>query len=350
MYKTCYSAGELSIAIRTPDLALHEITHECLIDLESSAEPAVEIYLEMDALNGVRVQVGDQPSELHRRDAFLAALISLLNRRALDADEKRLHLHAAALVRGASGVVFAAMGGTGKSTLAAALGQRGWTYMSDEMVAIANDGEIRAFPKPITLRSAGATLLGELASRAIQIPGTSSRRSFLPASRIPTDFCRSASADMLVFLRKAEPESDIECTWSPLTAASATVMAIENSFDFERYGENSLSAIGDFCLNAVSIELCLAELKSTTETIEELVDQLPTRPSFDRCVEGPSIGDVKSILLNGEAVLHNTTNNRVVSLPPESSKEWQRDVEGTREASSLLFDELRRIEILTGAT
>ncbi|MDW3176758.1 MAG: hypothetical protein R8J94_05140 [Acidimicrobiia bacterium] len=304
----------------------------------------------IDALGGVRVQVGDQPSELHRRDAFLAALVSLLNRRALDADDNRLHLHAAALVRGTSGVVFAATGGTGKSTLAAALGQRGWTYMSDEMVAIGYAGEIRAFPKPITLRSAGATLLGDLASRAIQFPGTSSRRSFLPASRIPTDFCGHAHAYMLVFLRKAEPQPSTACSWSPLTAASATVMAIENSFDFDRYGESSLSAIGDFCLNAMSIELYLAELKSTTETIEELVDQLPTRPSFDRCIEGPSIGDVKSILLNGEAVLHNTANNRVVSLPPESSKEWQRHADGTREGSSLLFDELRRIEILTGAT
>lgn len=350
MYRTCYSAGESSFAIRTTELSLHEITHECLVDLESPAEPAVEISLEMDSPGAVGVQVGDQPPELHRRDAFLAALISLLNRRALDADDKRLHLHAAALVRGASGVVFAATGGTGKSTLAAALGQRGWTYMSDEMVAIRNAGEIHAFPKPITLRSAGATLLGELASKAIQFPGPSSRRSFLPGSRIPTELCTYARADMLVFLRKAELEPDTECTWRPLTAASATVMAIENSFDFERYGDSSLSAIGDFCLNVVSIELCLAELKSTTETIEELVDQLPTRPSFDRCVEGPSIGDVKSILLNGEAVLHNTTNNRVVSLPPESSKEWQRGAEGMREASSPLFDELRRIEILTGAT
>jgi len=348
VYRTVYSAGELTFEISTHDRLLDELMVECLGDLRSSVEPRLKISLSLDEPDGVLVEVVGQSSERHRTDEFLPALVSLLNRQALDADSKRLHLHAAALTRAEHGVVFAAAGGTGKSTLAAALGQRRWTYISDEMVTIGSGAEICGFPKPITLRSDGAARLGDLSGRAIRFPDAPGRRSFLPASRIPTNFSASARASMLVFLRKAE-SSDLDCTWSPLTSASATVMAIGNVFDFERFGEEALRTIGNLCLNTFCVDLQLADLKSTTETIEELVDGLPKRGVIVHCSDGPSAERVKSIVLNDEVVLHNTQNNRVVSLPPESSKEWLRNAEDMRNRSSALFDELRRIEILTDA-
>lgn len=53
-------------------------------------------------------------------------------------------------------VVFVAPSGTGKSTLAAAFAGTEHRYVSDEAVAVAADGGVRAFPRPLSLRDDGA--------------------------------------------------------------------------------------------------------------------------------------------------------------------------------------------------
>ncbi|MBT9332356.1 hypothetical protein [Paracidobacterium acidisoli] len=63
-------------------------------------------------------------------------------------------VHAACLARDTGGLLLAAPSGTGKSTLAVALGRRGYTFLSDDWTCLAlEEGVIRAsgFPMPVKL-------------------------------------------------------------------------------------------------------------------------------------------------------------------------------------------------------
>ncbi len=347
MHRTRYSAGNLSFAISSADRSLHDVTHDALRDLRSNEEPVLDIELTHDG-EDVLITVSDDSPDSHRRGDFLQALVSLVNRLALDADADRLHLHAAGLARDGDGVVIAATGGTGKSTLAAALGRRGWTYMSDEMISIDGSAEIRGFPKPIALRRSGAELLGDVADRAIHDLGIERHRSFLPASLIPTGFSSHERAQLLVFLDREPDRAAPECDWCQVSPAEATVAAISNSFDFARFGRDALETIADFCLNTVSYSLSVGDLESTAEAIERLLDRR-LEPSGGRCSIGPAIGETRSVILNDEAVLHNLSNDMVVSLPPKSCEEWLGLDDSRPTERTELVDELRRLGLLMDA-
>jgi hypothetical protein len=66
------------------------------------------------------------------------------------------HAGAVAHPRSGASLVFAAPGGTGKTTLARKL-SRHYGYLSDETVAISPDGLIHPYPKPLSLRIAGTS-------------------------------------------------------------------------------------------------------------------------------------------------------------------------------------------------
>jgi hypothetical protein len=90
-------------------------------------------------------------------------LLQLLTQRvtvtAIDALAGRLHLlHAACLADPADGsaVAFAAPGGTGKTTLVRVLGPGRW-YVTDEAVAVDDDGTLTAYPKPLSIRRSPAS-------------------------------------------------------------------------------------------------------------------------------------------------------------------------------------------------
>jgi hypothetical protein len=83
-------------------------------------------------------------------------------------ERHKLLLHAAVLARHDRAVLFAAPTGAGKSTLAAALCESGWTYLSDEL-AIIDPHTLRVEPyaMPICLKPSAA---GELANIAPGLP------------------------------------------------------------------------------------------------------------------------------------------------------------------------------------
>lgn len=76
-----------------------------------------------------------------------------LNEAKLDGEPHLLHLHSAAVARDGRAVLIVGGSGDGKSTLAAALVQRGFAYVTDEQVTLRpDDAAILPFARPVTLR------------------------------------------------------------------------------------------------------------------------------------------------------------------------------------------------------
>ncbi|MBX3014047.1 MAG: hypothetical protein KF832_21180 [Caldilineaceae bacterium] len=74
-----------------------------------------------------------------------------------------LLLHAAAVALHNQSIIFVGASGTGKSTLTAWLLSKGFTYLTDELVFIANDTvNVATLPRPLNLKKASRSILHKL--------------------------------------------------------------------------------------------------------------------------------------------------------------------------------------------
>jgi hypothetical protein len=62
-------------------------------------------------------------------------------------------VHAAVAARGKRAVLFTGESGAGKSVLSLRLARRGWTYVSDDLAPIDDDGNVLAVPRPVTFEA-----------------------------------------------------------------------------------------------------------------------------------------------------------------------------------------------------
>lgn len=126
-----------------------------LIDDADSYVPGAPVRVRLSAGTGgpprttglVPVVRGDEPHALQQVTQQVTRALILSRRGEL------LMLHASGITDPATGrsMVFVAPGGTGKTTLARALGRR-WGYLSDETIAMDADGRIWPYPKPLSIR------------------------------------------------------------------------------------------------------------------------------------------------------------------------------------------------------
>lgn len=70
-----------------------------------------------------------------------------------------LLLHVALLHKGDRAILLVGGPGAGKSTLATALGSKGFTLAGDDLATLADDGTVRALPFPVTLKTGSWPLL-----------------------------------------------------------------------------------------------------------------------------------------------------------------------------------------------
>ena len=92
--------------------------------------------------------------------AALSLCMTALNLSAI-AGTMTLAFHCAVLARDGAALVMPAASGTGKTTLCAALLQRGWDYVSDEALCLGfDDLAVRAYARPLALSTWSADVLG----------------------------------------------------------------------------------------------------------------------------------------------------------------------------------------------
>ena len=98
------------------------------------------------------------------RPGVLAWLQWDINRRAVAAADEDLVLHAGCVARDSHAIVVSGQSGCGKSTLVAALVAAGLEYLTDEAVPVElHTGQVRAFPRPMSLDEHSLDLLPEIA-------------------------------------------------------------------------------------------------------------------------------------------------------------------------------------------
>lgn len=139
----------IRLAVTVPNAVAPQVRSvwaRCLEDPEPGARPGAPPA-------GIRVTFIDPTRWLDRR-AGLVALTHQITRAAISARATRsLMFHAGALAdpRTGAAIAFIAPGNTGKTTLAIHGGRR-FGYVTDETVAVDDDGRIAPYPKPLSRR------------------------------------------------------------------------------------------------------------------------------------------------------------------------------------------------------
>jgi len=146
---------DLTVAVHSDDRALVALMDELYAPTISDAAAEHALFLG-------RARVGAAPGYFAAVDGGMLVrtpapgvafrhLVYEANQMAIDATAAPVRLHSAAVER--AGRAFALVGpmGAGKSTLAAGLVHRGWSYLTDEVVVVDDDRWVRPYAKPCSL-------------------------------------------------------------------------------------------------------------------------------------------------------------------------------------------------------
>jgi len=188
----------------------------------------------------------------------------LLNRHVLDNEPDRLHLHAGAVTRGTTTVLVLGSSFSGKSTLVAALVERGWSYLSDEQIGVTPAGELVPYPRPITLRSGSWPFFdadwfpeGDLAMDRIEVS----------PKKLGDVYSGPAIAPTIVVCPDAS-EPRFAC--QELTSADAVARLLSDTLDLERAGSAGVDAMLSIAAQAPTFLLHGRDLDVTCAKIDEL--------------------------------------------------------------------------------
>ncbi|MGH8548353.1 MAG: HprK-related kinase A [Methylococcales bacterium] len=190
-----------------------------------------------------------------------------------------LILHAAVIEKNERAVIMPGAPGTGKSTLCAALVQRGWRLLSDELALISpEDGSLTALARPLGLKNQSIAVLRGFAPDAEIGPVTrDTRKGTIAHMRAPASsrdrVDEKAVPAWLIFPRY---EADSECNLSERDKGPAFMEAAKQGFNY------SLLGISGFRTLKRLVETCACfdfKYSRLNEAIE-VFDNLPPNRGF----------------------------------------------------------------------
>lgn len=323
-----FAAEAFSFVVHSESRQLHDAVQELFSDLSDGREPVEEFSIVRSA-SGFRL-FGPEPwptDEGHRDgDTILNELVTAVNRKRLDAGADRLHLHAGIVANDEAAVLIAGSSGMGKTTLVTSLARRGWVYLTDEAGSIAlGDPTVRAFPKPVTVKYPGTALFPDLAPYRVSIDDGDDGPWHVPLGRAGVRTATAANPTLVVLLtRSGRPEP----SWEPVRPADVVVALVEQTMDFERYGDDALLALAELCASRRCVHVDSGDPEGTARLVEELaaerdVDEL-TVARLHPAPGGSIVSqDVVAVAIGDEAVLGHRGTGQVISLNPAAARLWR---------------------------
>ena len=236
------SVGE--VATRIVDLALGA--------LPSAGGPDAHRTLRVDASDdGTTLTLdGDDggPAEHGSPAVIASALLERATVHLSDRSQEGVLIHAAAVSIGGRCLLLPGQSGAGKSTLTAWLVSKGFTYLTDELVYIpAGSREIRSFPRPLNVKTAGLSALDGVVSNVARLSPhllSGPRVTLVPASLLKSPSAsRAGELAGIAFPRFLQ---DASLDIAPLSKAQlglALMGCLVNARNLEGHGFSQVVAL-----------------------------------------------------------------------------------------------------------
>lgn len=159
-----------------------------------------------------------------------------------------LIIHAAVLEKQGNALILSGVPGAGKSTLCAALANRGWRLLSDEMAVVdLTTNAVIPIVRPVSLKNQAIDILKSFAPHAVfgdsfydTAKGTVAHMK--PCEDSIAKASQTAFAKWIVFPRY---QPDAQTTLQPLSKGQVVLKLAENSFNYSILGEQGFMAMCD---------------------------------------------------------------------------------------------------------
>ena len=329
-----FALGEgVSFGVRCASRTIKTAVEQTFADLTAAATSTSLVEFEVTEHDDGRLTVRAPDREVgpQSRNGALVTLVTSVTRFALDSDPSRLHLHCAAVGRSGRGVLISASSGVGKTSLTAALLLAGWTYISDESVAVGFDSLLAlGFPKPLLIKILGEALHPELMSKRVSLDDEDEFWWLVPASAVPAAYetrssQRSSSSSSVRGM--AAPTSQPSPLGCILRTRSSRWMG--QTMDAGRFGERAVLLLASIAARSTCVRLTVGPLEAAVAALGDLVnehrdlvrvrDVPPPASSVHGWLVVPS---VRSVLIGDRVVVHNTETGSIAALDEAGTAVW----------------------------
>lgn len=181
--------------------------------------------------------------------------------------------HAAVLERGGRALVLPAPPGSGKSTLTAALAQRGWRLLSDELGLLdPNDRLLYGLARPVNLKNRSIALMRDFAPDAVlTTPVPDTLKGTLSLMKAPGDaIARVREGARPAWVVVPSFEAGAEARLEPLPKAQAHLLLAEQAFNYDIHGVDGFEATADLVDGASCWAFTYSELDDAVRVFDEL--------------------------------------------------------------------------------
>jgi len=207
-----------------------------------------------------------------RPESCVNALLWHVNTRAVETCAERVVIHAAAAARHSVGIVLPAATGSGKTTLVTGLVRAGFDYLTDEAVALAADGTIVPYPKPVALERGSWTLFAELRPQVgPTLEPYLASRWYVDVRSIRLDSVGVSVTPGLIIAPRyvAGGPTQLE----PMTRSEALIELMRNTIDLSRHGRDGFEALAAAVRESACYRLTVGDLDDACSTIAGLVQR-----------------------------------------------------------------------------
>lgn len=188
----------------------------------------------------------------------------------------QLILHAAVVARGERAAILPAPPGSGKSTLCAALVNRGWRLLSDELALIdLTSGKIQPLARPVNLKNASIDIMQAYVPDAVFSPRVEdTTKGTVALMRAPDESVAqaqdSATPRWVVLPRyRAQAEASL----LSMTSGETLMALAENAMNYHILGARGFDAVGRLVDSCDAYRFTYSRLDDAIRTFDELASE-----------------------------------------------------------------------------
>lgn len=194
---------------------------------------------------------------------------------------QHLMIHAAVIEKGGFAAILPAPPGSGKSTLCAALINRGWRLLSDELALISiSDGKIIPLPRPVSLKNQSIDIIQNYAPNAIFSRRVSdTMKGTVAHMKAPSDSINRATelahAAWIIF-PKYQPDAPAQL--ETLLRSRAFMRIADNAFNYSLLGNQGFESMAQLIEDCQCFDFTYSRLDDAVEKFSAL-----TPPVSPKC-------------------------------------------------------------------
>lgn len=185
--------------------------------------------------------------------------------------------HAAVVEKKGRALIMPGTPGSGKSTLCAALIQRGWRLLSDELTLTdPATGQVFPLPRPVSLKNQSIDVIRQFAADTVfSASAHDTLKGTVAHLRAPqSSIARDTEPALPTWLVFPKYQAGASLTLAPLSRGQAYMRLADNTFNYSVLGLTAFRTLSDLVARCDCYDFTYSELDDAIQTFDALAEQL----------------------------------------------------------------------------